>query len=719
MSTAAPLQNTAAKSPPVSNLSRSGLLLQRKCACGSPKSSLTGECEKCKGKTRLQTKLSIGASNDPLEQEADRVADQVLAAPAHSAFSGAAPRIQRYTGQSTAEAGYAPPSVDRVLAGSGRPLDPALQQDMGQRFGHDFSRVRVHTGTAAQQSARDVNAHAYTVGHNIVFATQQFAPSTYKGRRLIAHELTHVVQQSGTVGSGVTQSNEQCGTPPVIRAAASLHTVFRDEAPAAVLPTQEQRDRIMEIFNPQQSAGETEAVDDPVAFRNELLAIGDTLSTTGLTAAQAVSSASVVLSQTDLTDVTAIAEEEVRRAVGPALSAGANLTAVRNSIQYIPADPGTAPAAGEATLTAEQLTGLDRSAARIKISQSSAAQQSITNHHVQPGGRDRDLYNNTIRAIVDRAPAAWRSIALTFRGWNMSSGTLLQRRVVSESGEPDEQARRRGRWMNLGTSIHEMLHAVTHHDFITAIRALEKADLGVEGFTEFFTRRIYADVAARAASNAGFRLRIEGTAGPAFTPPQRGSYTDFFNSVTTIFHILNDNIENMQQAYFNGRVEFLGLGSWNTLAHGLPARRGNLIGGAVLFESAGGSIVPGRALVRASYGRLVWGTSGSVQVDLRVGGGVTYMSEGQRLGIGPEATLTLRGAHLFLEGGALLEGSVAASGPATPRLDALLHITAGAQIGRLQVGPTLQVLIPVTDRDAAERGTRVFVGLGASFVFGQ
>ncbi|MES1245798.1 MAG: DUF4157 domain-containing protein [Acidobacteriota bacterium] len=86
--------------------------------------------------------------------------------------------------------------MDRVLAAPGRPLEPALRQDMEQSFGHDFSRVRVHSGAAAERSAQDVNAHAYTVGHNIVFDAGAFAPGTQRGRRLLAHELTHVVQQS-------------------------------------------------------------------------------------------------------------------------------------------------------------------------------------------------------------------------------------------------------------------------------------------------------------------------------------------------------------------------------------------------------------------------------------------------------------------------------------------------------------------------------------------
>jgi hypothetical protein len=199
MSTFASQQNATDKSQLLRNSPNVGRLLQRKCACGgSALSLLTGECDACKNK-RLQKKLSIGASNDPLEQEADRVADQVLAAPAHSAVSDATPSIQRFTGQSTGDEGTAPPSVDHVLASSGRPLGAALQQDMGQRFGHDFSLVRVHTGAAAEQSARDVNAHAYTVGQNIVFGAGRFAPGSHEGRRLIAHELTHVVQQRGLV----------------------------------------------------------------------------------------------------------------------------------------------------------------------------------------------------------------------------------------------------------------------------------------------------------------------------------------------------------------------------------------------------------------------------------------------------------------------------------------------------------------------------------------
>jgi hypothetical protein len=172
-------------------------LLQRKCDCGNS-TTAGGECAEC-GKQGLQRKLSIGATDDPLELEADRVADQVMAAPVHPVVNDTPLRIQRFSGHSNGQLELTPPSVDQVIGSPGLPMEPVLRQDMEQRFGHDFSRVRVHSGAAAEQSARTMKAHAYTVGRNIVFGSGQFASGTLEGRRLIAHELTHVLQQAHSV----------------------------------------------------------------------------------------------------------------------------------------------------------------------------------------------------------------------------------------------------------------------------------------------------------------------------------------------------------------------------------------------------------------------------------------------------------------------------------------------------------------------------------------
>lgn len=188
------------KTTPSSFLPASTGLLQRKCACGNH-TIAGGECEECSKKKRLglQTKLTIGEPSDVYEQEADRIADQVMAAPAHHALIGALPHIQRLSEHSNGQMDATPASVERVLGSSGRPLETALRQDMEQRFGHDFSRVRVHTDAAAAQSARDVNAHAYTVGQDIVFGAGRFAPGTHQGQWLIAHELSHTLQQRDRV----------------------------------------------------------------------------------------------------------------------------------------------------------------------------------------------------------------------------------------------------------------------------------------------------------------------------------------------------------------------------------------------------------------------------------------------------------------------------------------------------------------------------------------
>ena len=184
-----------------------GLLLQRRCACGGS-AGASGECAACLGQKHLQAKLTIGASNDPLEREADRVADQVLAAPTSAEANVAPPSIQRFTGQPDSAADVATGSVEQTLASPGRPLDAALQQDMGRRFGHDFARVRVHADRQAAASARSVNALAYTVGQNIVFGAGQYAPTSAPGRKLLAHELTHVLQQAGTSGMPIVQKQE-------------------------------------------------------------------------------------------------------------------------------------------------------------------------------------------------------------------------------------------------------------------------------------------------------------------------------------------------------------------------------------------------------------------------------------------------------------------------------------------------------------------------------
>jgi len=179
-------------------LSTSGIL-QRKCACGTHTSG-GSQCAQCSKHPfgGIQPKLEVSQPGDAYEQEADRIAGQVMrmSAPRESSedVTHRSPSsLQRKTNLSPARAGTA--VVDDVLSSGGHPLDAATRQFFEPRFGYDFSNVRVHTDDRAGQSAKALSARAYTVGQHVVFGANQFSPSTPHGRQLMAHELTHVIQQ--------------------------------------------------------------------------------------------------------------------------------------------------------------------------------------------------------------------------------------------------------------------------------------------------------------------------------------------------------------------------------------------------------------------------------------------------------------------------------------------------------------------------------------------
>jgi uncharacterized protein DUF4157 len=138
---------------PTIRAANTGLMLRRKCACGTHTAG-GNTCNACK-QEKLQRKATTGARSNAV-----------------------------------------PPSVHDVLATPGAVLAPSVRATMERGFGHDFSQVRVHNDAAAARSAAAVDAAAYTVGSHVVFGAGSFAPDTRAGRHLIAHELAHVVQQN-------------------------------------------------------------------------------------------------------------------------------------------------------------------------------------------------------------------------------------------------------------------------------------------------------------------------------------------------------------------------------------------------------------------------------------------------------------------------------------------------------------------------------------------
>jgi uncharacterized protein DUF4157 len=202
----------------------------------------------------IQPKLTVNMPGDAYEQEADRVAEQVMHIPETGTVmalaSSAAPGIQRtcacggscddckkkshdeHAKVQMKAAGPmntgvdAPPIVHEVLHSPGQPLDATTRGFMEPRFGHDFSGVKVHTDERAAESAKAVGARAYTVGHDVVFGAGEYSPASLAGRQLMAHELAHTIQQ-------------QFGNAPVRRIQRALISYrritwddFRGTAPA-------------------------------------------------------------------------------------------------------------------------------------------------------------------------------------------------------------------------------------------------------------------------------------------------------------------------------------------------------------------------------------------------------------------------------------------------------------------------------------------------------
>jgi hypothetical protein len=159
---------------------------------------------------RIQTKLEIGAANDPLEAEADQVANRVMRSvddneasdiEANLPSPGAKDdeQVQTKSEAGDTAAHVAPPIVQTALRGPGSPLDAATRGFFEARFNRNFAGVRIHTDDVSAASARAIGAQAYTLGNRIVFSSGRFAPATPQGRLLLAHELAHVVQQGSAI----------------------------------------------------------------------------------------------------------------------------------------------------------------------------------------------------------------------------------------------------------------------------------------------------------------------------------------------------------------------------------------------------------------------------------------------------------------------------------------------------------------------------------------
>jgi hypothetical protein len=199
---------------------------------------------------KLQRKAGVSPADDPLEHEADRAADAVLSGgtPRQTApRGGGVPAIQRMLTEDEKLANAlglgrrdAPQPADKPEANGaeildrlhgGRSLDEQTRGLMESRFGESFAEVRIHTGHHAGEAAAGLDSRAFTIGEDIVFGEGEFAPETTEGRRLLAHELAHVVQQRNLPAAGNLLQRAPAPSPPSLRAGDDIAVVVNAPTP--------------------------------------------------------------------------------------------------------------------------------------------------------------------------------------------------------------------------------------------------------------------------------------------------------------------------------------------------------------------------------------------------------------------------------------------------------------------------------------------------------
>jgi hypothetical protein len=197
------------------------------------------------GQEAAPSRTVVSSLGDRHEQEAERLSVLMMARSEEQPPLWEGPTLTRPLRTSVSERSAiqaalasrsARPSVHWALSGSGRPLGARARAELEPRFGFDFAAVRVHADAAATQSARDLNAKAYTVGNHVVFDAGEFSPDSPAGRRLLAHELTHVVQQSGGGAAVVMSSDASVVRVPISPSGIALHCDEKAGTPTAPDP---------------------------------------------------------------------------------------------------------------------------------------------------------------------------------------------------------------------------------------------------------------------------------------------------------------------------------------------------------------------------------------------------------------------------------------------------------------------------------------------------
>ena len=718
---------------------------------------MADSCESCSSKElAVQSKLVVGPVNDPYEQEADRVADHVMRMPdtevATTSERNPGSVIQRMctdceeeeeSVQAKREGGPTGGEVSakrtaeiESIKTGGEPLPPSSRNFFEQRFGHDFSRVRIHSDDRAAQSAKGIHAQAYTTGPHIVFGAGRYSPDTQAGQRLLAHELTHVIQQGG-------------GQQRVMRAPDDL-------TEKAHYPTTEERGKVKEAFDPQQAAavasGSTtvDPVTEPDKFRTEMKDCMDGYIGKVLPGAEERKASSVSLDLPMVQSMAEVAQKEVEKFYKPYLKAAVHSADEKKRLDKFKLKDEihlVSEKHPEATLIAcNWLSSRMADACGKKIGDfnvmASVAKAKDSCFPATPGStttaptttpageRDQTLFESVRDDILSARKSDLETIVKFQSSFEAFGQSYIQDKIKPEKKDTGNMTMRRGRWQAFGTIIHEMLHAVAHEKFNEAIHGVENQGIGVEGFAEYFARIVYNDVRKRAEKDDALRTSIEGVTEPfdIDLAPDRtgGTYDKYVAAVEQIKTDIAGNEESLRVAFFMGKVEYIGLGGWNEKDaehHEALRHPANTLGfGALLMDGP-------RGLFTVNYARFVIGRGKQFQFGL--GPQIYYLTQGEhkegdvtvpesgRLGVGGRAMAQYSWPNFYIRGSFGAGASATFDQPfeQSVRLDLIPGAEFGVRIGWARIGMGTQILIPVVGGPVGEKTVKAGGMLGVSADF--
>ena len=412
----------------------------------------------------------------------------------------------------------ATPLVHEALAGPGQPLEASTRVFMESRFGHDFSGVRVHTDRRAAESARSIDALAYTVGSHVVFGAGQFTPDTLAGRRLLAHELTHVVQQAPDIRrqAGVIPVGPIDTSGPGFERARRYQPRLRPhvpQAPPIPPPPLIEEEHPLPATCPSAADVSRDLRASDVASKTEAemqreVNLGRSL------AAQAMPSSTRMIEQAD---------RAIRAEFGRLLPAGRDFASRQSTTIRTPQE-------------FSELRVPDEAAARRRIGD--VALEVAT-------ARLHDLCINTpTHAALERHVAGplLRSRGLSWVREFDRTRIGGQTRFPTVGGQVQPHVDLPSRSRNIGhIVVHEAMHFYVHPVYQRTAEASPLEDQLMEGGAEFLARHV---INQRLGSNPLFRIHT-GTYAAA-----RGYVADY---------LMRGGLSSFSLAYFQGRVDLLGL----------------------------------------------------------------------------------------------------------------------------------------------------------------